>query len=65
MRTVPEAMEWTRLGRTKLYEELRSGRLRSVKVGRRRLIPDQALQAWQESLVADSPPEDSLSCQGL
>jgi excisionase family DNA binding protein len=36
------------LGVTKatLYKELGSGRLRSIKVGRRRLIPSSALEAY-------------------
>lgn len=34
------------LGRTRLYEEIRSGKLRSFKLGKRRLIPITALQEW-------------------
>ncbi len=31
------------IGRTALYAELQAGRLRSVKVGRRRLVPSSAV----------------------
>ena len=36
---VNEAAEALRLSRSLVYELIRSGRLRSVKAGRRRLIP--------------------------
>jgi excisionase family DNA binding protein len=40
---VKEAMILLSLGRTSIYEQIRSGRLRSVKEGRRRLIPASAI----------------------
>lgn len=40
---VPDVMSLLSLGRSTLYEELRSGRLRSVRVGRVRLIPAAAI----------------------
>ncbi|WP_327105754.1 helix-turn-helix domain-containing protein [Nonomuraea glycinis] len=40
---VPDAMQRLRMSRTVIYEQLRSGRLRSVKQGRCRLIPASAL----------------------
>ncbi|MGD9990117.1 helix-turn-helix domain-containing protein [Pseudonocardia sp.] len=40
---VPDVMALLSLGRSTLYEELRSGRLRSVRVGRVRLIPAAAI----------------------
>lgn len=54
LKTVSEAMEWTRLGRTKLYDEINSGRLRSIKVGSRRLIPAGALADWVEHYAGGS-----------
>ena len=39
MYRVDEAAVALRLSRTAIYELIRSGRLRSVKCGRRRLIP--------------------------
>ena len=43
---VPEAAEISSLGRSKLYELIASGELESIKVGRARLIPADALQAF-------------------
>ncbi len=54
LKSVSEVCEWTGLGRTRLYEEMNSGRLRSVKIGRRRLIPEQALADWLDTLSARS-----------
>jgi excisionase family DNA binding protein len=34
------------LGRDRAYELIRSGRIRSVRVGARLLVPRQELEAW-------------------
>ena len=47
--TPEEAAKRLAIGRTFVYELLASGRLESIKLGRRRLIPAEAL----ESLVAE------------
>ena len=47
---VNEAAEALRLSRSLVYELIRSGRLRSVKAGRRRLIPVAALTEYVDSL---------------
>ena len=47
---VDEAAVALRLSRSALYELIRSGRLRSVKSGRRRLVPVAALTAYLDSL---------------
>ncbi len=44
--SVPEVMAATSLGRTKLYEILKSGTLESIKVGGRRLVAPAALAEW-------------------
>jgi excisionase family DNA binding protein len=41
--TVEDAAQALALGRTKVYELVESGALRSVKIGRARRIPVQAL----------------------
>lgn len=50
--TIEEATKLTGLGRTRLYEELNSGRLRAVKAGKRTLIPHAAIQEWLQNLEA-------------
>lgn len=47
---VDEAAEALRLSRSVIYELIRSGRLRTVKEGRRRLVPVTALAEYVESL---------------
>jgi excisionase family DNA binding protein len=47
---VDEAAEALRLSRSVLYELIRSGRLRTVKQGRRRLVPVSALAEYVDSL---------------
>jgi len=44
--SVLEAATMLGLGRSALYGELQGGRLRSVKVGRRRLVPAAAVAAY-------------------
>ena len=47
---VDEAATALRLSRSLVYELIRSGRLRSVKQGRRRLVPVSALDEYVASL---------------
>jgi excisionase family DNA binding protein len=42
------------LGRTKVYEELASGRPRSVRVGRRRFVPADAIREYVEALEREA-----------
>src|SRR4051812_17844815 len=44
MLTVEQTIELTQLGRSTIYEALRTGDLPSVRIGRRILIPRQALR---------------------
>lgn len=48
--SVDEAAEALRLSRSVIYELIRSGRLRTVKQGRRRLVPVHALEEYVASL---------------
>jgi hypothetical protein len=41
-----------RLGHTKIYEEISTGRLRAVKCGSRTLILAKDARAWERSLPA-------------
>lgn len=56
--TIDEAAKITGLGRTRLYQELNSGRLRGVKAGRRTLIPHTNIQKWLDGL--ESYPAEKL-----
>jgi excisionase family DNA binding protein len=51
---VEEAAEALRLTRDSVYELIRSGQLRSFKVGRRRLVPIQALTEYVASMSGDA-----------
>jgi excisionase family DNA binding protein len=42
---VEEAAHMLNVGRLTVYDLIRSGRLKSVKIGRRRLVPRTALDA--------------------
>lgn len=51
-----EAAEQLRVGRSTVHDLIRSRRLVSVKIGRRRLIPAEAVRAYVDSLVAEVMP---------
>lgn len=51
---VSEAIEWLKVGRTTFYGLLKSGDLKSVKVGARRLVSERALYAYIERLEASA-----------
>jgi excisionase family DNA binding protein len=46
---IDEAAAVLGIGRTALYQELTAGRLRSFKVGRRRLVPTSAIGTYIEA----------------
>jgi excisionase family DNA binding protein len=56
--TIAEAVTATGLGRSRLYEEIKNGRLRIVKAGRRTLVLYHDLEKWLASLPAGSPHAD-------
>ncbi len=43
------------LGRTKYFELIKAKELRSVKVGRRRMVPVSEVQRYIERQMADQP----------
>jgi excisionase family DNA binding protein len=51
---VEEAAHLLQVGRTTAYDLIRSGRLRSFKVGRRRLVPRDAVEA----MISESAGEE-------
>jgi len=48
---VDEAAEAVRLSRSQIYELIRSGQLRTIKLGRRRLVPVQELSNYINGLA--------------
>ena len=49
--SVPEFLAAVSIGRTQLYVELRAGRLRAAKCGKRTLIPLSEAEAWLRRLA--------------
>lgn len=54
---IPEALSILMIGRTKLYQELNSGRLAAKKIGTRTIITSEAIDAWFETLPSYDPAE--------
>lgn len=55
---IPEAMALLSMSRSVIYEQIRSGRLRTVKQGRSRLVPDTAIRDYVELLENESHQEN-------
>jgi excisionase family DNA binding protein len=51
---IPEAMRLLSMSRSVIYELIRAGRLHTVKQGRARLIPAQAIENYVELLIEES-----------
>jgi excisionase family DNA binding protein len=51
---VPEAMRLLSLSRSVIYNQIRTGRLRSVKEGNTRLIPAEAIAEYVALLEAEA-----------
>jgi excisionase family DNA binding protein len=54
LNTVEEVMERLRIGRSTAFELISTRQLRSIKVGRRRLVSEAALVEFIESLDRDT-----------
>ena len=48
--TVDEFLSWARIGRTKLYQEIKEGRITPRKLGRKTLILRTDAEAWLNNL---------------
>lgn len=47
--SINEFGAWSRLGRTKIYQEIGSGKLPVLKIGRRTYVRTADAQSWLES----------------
>lgn len=64
--TITQFIANFKLGRTRTYEEIKSGRLATYKVGRNRYISGHAAEEWQRGLELETAqhsavPESSTS----
>jgi excisionase family DNA binding protein len=57
--TVEEAANELRLGRTRTYELVAAGIIRSVKVGRSRRVPATEIARYVERLLAEQAGDDA------
>ena len=48
--TVDEFCSWAGIGRSKFYNEVKAGRIRVRKIGRKSVVAMADAQAWLESL---------------
>ena len=59
--SISQAARACGVGRSTIYNELNSGRLHSLRVGRRRLIPARSINKWLEDLAANDNRDVSES----
>jgi excisionase family DNA binding protein len=52
--TIPEVTSLLRLSKTQVFEEIRRGRIQSVKVGRARRVPAQCLAEFVALLIEEA-----------
>lgn len=55
--TVDQTIDRLQVKRAKLYQLLMSGELRSITIGRRRLVPESELDAFVARKLAESQAE--------
>lgn len=59
--TVKEFQTTRKIGKTFVFAEIKAGRLKVVKAGRRTLIPISAANAWDQSLQVKSVSNDGAA----
>lgn len=60
--TIEETTALTRIGRTRLLEEVAAGRIESVKPGRRRLFSQRAIAAYIELIEQEERDGRGAQC---
>jgi excisionase family DNA binding protein len=58
-----EAAAMAGVGRTKLYEALRTGELPSFKIGKRRLVQVAQIQSWMDRLENGAQQKTGKRCR--
>lgn len=58
LHSVEDAAKALGVGRTVVYQLMAENRLRSVKIGKRRLVPDTALVAFVADLTGEHQADD-------
>jgi excisionase family DNA binding protein len=53
---IKQAMYEIGISRTAIYELIKDGKLKTVKIGRRRLVPSEAIEAFISGLSACAEP---------
>jgi len=62
--TVEEAAGWLSVGRTTVYELLKDGQINSVRIGRLRRIPAEALTTYTARLIAEQHASERTQPSG-
>ena len=53
--SIKQFCDWSSIGRTKVYAEIATSKLRTLKVGKRRLIKFEEAQRWLDSYSDGGP----------
>lgn len=59
LHAIPVVQDRLSIGRSKVFELMDSGELRSIKIGKRRLIPESAIAEYIERLESEQCPKVS------
>jgi excisionase family DNA binding protein len=62
--TVEEAAGWLSVGRTAVYTLLKDGQINSVRIGRLRRIPAEALTTYTARLIAEQHASERTQPSG-
>lgn len=57
--TIPQFLQEYPVGRTRFYEEVRTGRIRTLKSGARTLVPASELERLEREAAPDTHDDDN------